>query len=500
MRMAAKWIARSALLVLVGSAVISCGDDSDADGSPSGGTAGTGGTAGSGGTLPQGGKAPSEGGSDTGGKSAMGGAGGAADGGSAGESEPIVGGAAGDGGAEEPGSGGAPPEAGAGGAAGDGGMGGAAGESDPGGAAGAAGAPEVIEGMHIYVGCSNSSGTIQRYVFDRNVGDFTLLGSVAAGSGLSAAVLHPDGERLYVSHGSQGRITIFERDPFTGGLEELDSVTVPFDPENPSGSTKNPQIAALAVDSGGTHLAVASAASDLVLAFALDEDGLVGDVAGFDGAGLTPRDVLFNTTDGFVVVPYADSDKVVAHEFDEGDLKTEVETSLPADSGPNGVAMHPNGDWLYVLNGSEGSVSFFAFDENSGAMNHVETIDVPVPDDFVGPERNASAIAITPNGKFLYVTSRLDGVEDGTLATFAITASGPDAGKLDLLDPGGVIGTEGVGPSDFAISEDGTFLVVANEESDTIAGFNLNAATGAPVLVKTRTACNGPQFVLIVTN
>src|SRR5690606_22543140 len=421
---------------------------------------------------------------------------------SAGVPDPGAGGApdAGAGGEPEPGSGGVPSEAGsdAGGAAGEIGMAGAGGAIDAGGAAGAGGGPEPVEGIHIYVGCDSSSGNIRSFAFDRDVGEMTPLGSINVGSPLSAAVLHPDEDWLYVSHATQGRITTFARDPVTGSLDEQDSVTVPYDPAlgagGAGGEDDNPETRALAVDSTGSYLAAANTAADTVVAFELDDDGLIGALAGFDSAGTAPRDVLFNRTDEFVVVPYSGSDEVVVHAFDAGDLDTEVEVSQPADSGPNAAAMHQNGDWLYVLNETEGSVSFFAFDENSGELDLVDTYEVPPPAEFAGTERNSSAIGIGPNGKFLYVTSQLDSEANGTLATFAISVSN---GELELIDPNGVVDSRGVGPSSFAISEDGTLLVLANEESNTIAAFSLNSATGAPVFIETRTVCAGPQFVVL---
>src|SRR5690606_8290299 len=311
MRTVTKWMERSALIMLVGSAVVSCGDDSDDGGVASGGTSSggvsSGGKVGSGGTDPKGGSGgalPSGGSSATGGKSAGG------QGGSAGVPDPGAGGApdAGAGGEPEPGSGGVPSEAGsdAGGAAGEIGMAGAGGAIDAGGAAGAGGGPEPVEGIHIYVGCDSSSGNIRSFAFDRDVGEMTPLGSINVGSPLSAAVLHPDEDWLYVSHATQGRITTFARDPVTGSLDEQDSVTVPYDPAlgagGAGGEDDNPETRALAVDSTGSYLAAANTAADTVVAFELDDDGLIGALAGFDSAGTAPRDVLFNTTDEFVVV------------------------------------------------------------------------------------------------------------------------------------------------------------------------------------------------------
>jgi 6-phosphogluconolactonase len=499
-------ISRLALYALFSSSVLAaCGDD-DGGGSnptPTGGAAGSGGKAQGG--SPSAGKVGSGGNTPTGGKSATGGSG---TGGAAGGA-PSEGGAPPEGGAPTAGG----PSAGAGGAI-DGGAGGTTGGAEPGGAGGSAeagsggegegegGAPAAMGDYLIYVGCADTNGTIQVYTLTRGTNVLTPGPSATAGSALSAGDIHDD--RLYVSHKSEGVITTFGRDVSTGALDERDSIEVPYDANDGTGgeggtSGLNPSIQSVHVDSAGERLYVANGAADSVYAYDIANDGDVGDLLDDASNGAGPQEAYVSPLDNFLVVPYTDSDELAVYVIEEdGDLVlADSATDLDADTGPRHVAIHPDGDWLYSVNETEGSISYFAFDDADGTIVHDETVAIPPPASYTG-DLESAAIQIDPNGSFLYVASRLDGSIDGSIAIFSITQSGGNAGRLTALATPTVT-ARGELTRDIALSSDGDVLVAANTGSDNIAIFNVNAQ-GSLGFVSTRAVCDQPYFVKIVDN
>ncbi len=84
---------------------------------------------------------------------------------------------------------------------------------------------------------------------------------------------------------------------------------------------------------------------------------------------------------------------------------------------------------------------------------------------------NPSFLTLHPNGKFLYAvneTSKMDGKNEGGVTAFEIN---PEDGKLKELNrkPSG-----GTAPCHLAIDKTGTFLVIANYGSGTVACYKLN--------------------------
>jgi 6-phosphogluconolactonase len=496
-------------------AVVSCGDDDDSDDpNPSPGTGGSRPAAGAGG---RGGAGGSTGGvAPTGGKSTMGGAAPEAgsDGGPGGEGPTpeagaggTAGGATGDSGGP---SGGGEAPGGAGGAGGvpngDGGVAGA-GDSTMGGSAGATALGDLYQ---VYVGCSDTNGTIQSYTLEPVSNVLTPGPTYKAGSALSHGALNAAGDRLYVSHKSEGLITTFGRDTGTGALDARSTVDVPYDPddsgaggaggEGGGSSALNPGTQAIAVDQNSDYLFAANFSSSNVYAFELQTDGDVAGLVEATSEGTNAQHALVSTTNEFLIVPYTGSDEIAVYRIDDtdGSLTLVDDTvSVGAGTGPRHVAMHPTGDYVYSVNEDDGTITNFAFDDNEGTLELDETIDSPVPSGFTG-DALPSEIVIDPGGEFAYVANRLAGEDEGAIAILAITQSGAGAGQLAPLASNGVVATGGATPRDIALSSDGAVLLAVNQDSDSLAVFNVSAS-GTLGFVSLRAVCDSPYFVRIVT-
>jgi 6-phosphogluconolactonase len=502
---------RLALYAFFGSsiAVVSCGDD-DSDSDPpasTGGTkpsAGAGGRGGAGGTT--GGVAPMGGKSTTGGTAPEAGS----DGGPGGEGPTPEAGAGGT-------AGGATGDSGGPGAAGEapGGAGGVGGASTgEGGVAGAplggsAGATALGDLYQIYVGCADTNGTIQSYTLEPVSNVLTPGPTYKAGSALSFGALNAAADRLYVSHKSEGLITTFGRDPATGALDDRGSVDVPYDPDDSGsagaggeggGSALNPGTQALAVDQNSDYLFAANYSASNVYVFELQSDGDIDGLVESTSDGTNAQHALVSTTNEFLLVPYTGSDEIGVYAVDgtDGSLTLVDDTvSVGAGTGPRHLAIHPTGDYVYSINEDNGTISNFAFDDNEGTLELDDTIASPVPSGFSG-DALPSEIVIDPAGEFAYVANRLEGEDEGAIAILSITQSGANAGQLAPLAANGVIATGGATPRDIALSTDGAVLLAVNQDSDSLAVFNVSA-TGTLGFVSTRAVCDSPYFVRIVT-
>lgn len=104
-----------------------------------------------------------------------------------------------------------------------------------------------------------------------------------------------------------------------------------------------------------------------------------------------------------------------------------------------------------------------AFSYHNGQLKSIQYI----PSDTVGAQGSAD-IHITPDGRFLYASNRLE--NDG-LAIFSVDAN---TGKLTRIG----YQPTGIHPRNFIITPNGKFLLVANRDSNSIQVFSINQETG----------------------
>jgi len=72
---------------------------------------------------------------------------------------------------------------------------------------------------------------------------------------------------------------------------------------------------------------------------------------------------------------------------------------------------------------------------------------------------------------------------------------GQDTGALTLIEQES---SHGVPPRHFSLTKDGRLLVVGNQNSDTIAVFSVDPATGDMTFIDDRDVCDSPRFARMV--
>ncbi|MEO6978253.1 MAG: lactonase family protein [Mucilaginibacter sp.] len=160
------------------------------------------------------------------------------------------------------------------------------------------------------------------------------------------------------------------------------------------------------------------------------------------------------------------------------DAKIPFVSVTPGD-GPRHLVFSNDKKRVYLL--TEMGSNIHVYDYDGGKLKEKQTISFLAPG-FKGQTAGA-AVHITPDGKFLYASNRL---ETNTIKAFAINE---ETGELSQVDQ---ISTFGKNPRDFAIDPNGNFLVVANQDSDSIFIYKINKETGKLNLLQGRLEIGNP--------
>jgi 6-phosphogluconolactonase len=132
-------------------------------------------------------------------------------------------------------------------------------------------------------------------------------------------------------------------------------------------------------------------------------------------------------------------------------------------NAPQSLSIDPTGRFVYVLNKSDSTVSAFAIDRTSGALNAV-----PLSPFATG--QGPAAVALDPTGKFAYVTNSVA----GDVSAYVIDST---SGTLTAIQ--GSPFTAGTKPVSVSVDVSGKFLYVANQNGNTVSAFSIDPASGA---------------------
>jgi len=134
-------------------------------------------------------------------------------------------------------------------------------------------------------------------------------------------------------------------------------------------------------------------------------------------------------------------------------------------SGPRHLALHPRGNFAYVLNEMGETITAFARNPSNGALKSIQTAPC-LPANFRGLS-TAAEIVIHPSGKFLYASNR----GHDSVSIFSIGPNG-------RLTPAGFTPTGGKTPRNIAIDPTGKWLITENQDSGTMFVFRIDQKTG----------------------
>ena len=139
--------------------------------------------------------------------------------------------------------------------------------------------------------------------------------------------------------------------------------------------------------------------------------------------------------------------------------------SMEAGAGPRHLTFHPNGQWIYVINELNNSVTQVTR-EASGEYAKGDSWST-LPENFSG-ESYCADIHISSDGNFVYASNR----GHNSIGIFSVDINN---GSLKLIANEGV---RGEWPRNFALSPDENFLLVANQHSNNITCFKRDKESG----------------------
>ncbi|MDZ4698195.1 MAG: lactonase family protein [Rhodothermales bacterium] len=172
----------------------------------------------------------------------------------------------------------------------------------------------------------------------------------------------------------------------------------------------------------------------------------------------------------YVVAADLGLDKLMVYQWDarSGVLKPNEPASLATapGAGPRHFAWHPSGQYAFVINELNSTLSALSYDGGSGTFIERHTLST-LPEGFAGTNSCAD-IHVAPGGRFVYGSNR----GHDSIAVFGFDAR---AGQLTALAH---TSTEGATPRNFGIAPGGRLLLAANQQSDTIVSFAIDRRSG----------------------
>jgi len=290
----------------------------------------------------------------------------------------------------------------------------------------------------------------------------------------SFLAIHPNGKFLYAVNelkeyegADGGSVSAFAIEP-DGGLRYLN--TKPTGGQDPCH---------LCLDKNGRHLLIANYSSGSVCVYKTLPDGSLGECAGIvrhtgsgpvteRQAGAHAHGVIFDPNFNFLLVPDLGSDKVMTYKLDSasGRLSPALEPwfSCKPGAGPRSGEFHTTLPVFYCINELSSSVTVVRYDFESSGMEELQTISSLPPG--CGIDNSCAALHVSSDGLFVYGSNR----GHDSLMVYKVAQND---GTLEQLDS---IPADGRTPRYFALT--GSFVLVGNQDTDSIAVFTRDSDSG----------------------
>lgn len=270
---------------------------------------------------------------------------------------------------------------------------------------------------------------------------------------------------------TESNIVGFEIEPTSGKLTQLGQV-----------GAGGLDATHLTFDSASNTLFVANHGSGDVTAVPVRPDGQLGAVASSQkdyGTGPNPRQkmpephgVAIDPSHHYLLATDFGADRIFIYEFN-GHTRTLTPAkipfeSLPPGSGPRHITFAPDGKFLYLLTELTAELRVYRWDADSGHLEPAQTLSA-YPADYSGDQRSGAEIAVSRDGRFLYVSLRGD---QDSLVVYEIARG---TGQLHEIQRVSALGKT---PWSIAIDPAGRWLFVTNEASNSVTLFGIDTASG----------------------
>ncbi len=283
------------------------------------------------------------------------------------------------------------------------------------------------------------------------------LDNIPVGDGPFAVAITPDGAFAYVANSESNTVSVI--DTATNTVIDVDPTTPALDNipvgGEPVGVAITPDGAFVYVANtfGGTVSVIDTATNQVI-----DVDPTTPALDNIPVGG-EPLGVAITPNGAFVYVAIPDTVSVIdtaTNQVIDVDPTTPALDNIPVGGNPFGVAITPDGAFVYVTSSGSNTVSVI-----DTATNQVIDVDPTTPAlDNIPVGDAPTEMAITPDGAFVYVANS-GSVSVIDTATNQVIDVDPTTPALDNIPVGS--------PRGPAITPDGAFVYVASLFSDTVS-------------------------------
>jgi 6-phosphogluconolactonase len=343
----------------------------------------------------------------------------------------------------------------------------------------------------IYIGTETHKGSVETksegiYIYEMNpsTGALKYVATSPQIVNPTYIAIHPNRKWLYaVSETEKGKLCAFQIDHEKKKMYLINSVSSHGD---------NPCF--ISIDEAGEVVMTANYSSGTIAAYPIDKDGSLKEatsVLQHEGKGPHPRQegphahmIRPNPYNRMIYAVDLGIDKVICYNLDPNSvslIKNNEYNATPG-AGPRHIDFHKNGKWAYIVTELTGTIEACNVDNNTGALTRFQNISTLQENETRYP--GSADIHISPSGKFLYASNR------GEINNIAMYSIDQENGTLTLI---GHQSVKGRTPRNFVIAPSGKFLLVANQDSNNVVTFKIDATTGKLIDTGIETKVPGPM-------
>ncbi len=360
------------------------------------------------------------------------------------------------------------------------------------------GPEETSEAVKFYIG--SSDGSLEYSIFlcemDPVKGEFAVLDSFTGAKGPSYLAFSPDRSHLYtinkeISDTSLRNMTLssFSINKETHQLEFLNSQ-----------SSEGGGPCHVHCSKKGTFLFTSNYSSGSVAAFPISDLGEIQPASSVvQSSGTGPIEnrqggphthyVSLDLKENYLLSPDLGTDKVLIYEFDHD---SGVLTPNPAQpffkltpgAGPRHLVFHPSGEFVYVVNELNATVTACRYNDKNGTLTKLNVVST-IPEPYEG-SRYPAAIRIHPNGNYVYASTRGD---ISSISVFKVDEEG-EFYRIQVME------NVTAWPRDFNIDPSGQYLMAAGERSDEIELYRIDKGTGMLTKTEMKITLPSPGCIL----
>lgn len=273
-----------------------------------------------------------------------------------------------------------------------------------------------------------------------------------------ALIISGDGQFLYASMRSTGRLCSFRITRDTGALTLLNTIDVGADPAH------------ISIAPGGRHLFSAYYAEGGVSVHAIADDGMLVETgAQWVSTEKKAHAIHADATGRYVFVPHTGPNRIYRFLFDadQGRLSAAEPQFLqrPENTGPRHLTWNPRVPIAYVDNEQGSSVTAYEM-TSAGELQALSDVTT-LPQGIDLPPNSNSEVLIHPGGRWLYAANR----GHDSIALISVDDRGRSLSFVKTYP------TEKT-PRSFCLTSDGQWLLAAGQASGRLEVFRVDAKSG----------------------